>query len=83
MKTVEDGRKTLQLFSISTFKYEYENENKNGQAVHEHELELTEFRKRTYSSGIMSNTVSVQKLIRNIDRRCVTLNKFMAKLTSA
>jgi hypothetical protein len=81
MKTVEHGRKTPQLFSISTFKYE--NKNENGQAVHEHELELTEFRKRTYSSGIMSNTVGVRKLIRNIDRSCVTLNKCMTKLTSA
>ena len=64
MKTVENGRKTPQPFS--TFTFEYENENKNGKAGHENERELTEyreFRKRTNSSGIMSNTVSIRKLL--------------------
>jgi hypothetical protein len=57
MKTVEHGRKTPQLFSNSKFKYESESEN--GKAEHEHELKLTEFRKQTYSSRIMSNTVGI------------------------
>jgi hypothetical protein len=57
MKTVEHGRKTPQLFSTSTFKYESESKNENGKA--EHELKLTEFRKQTYSSRIMSNTVGI------------------------
>ena len=60
MKTVENGRKTSQSFSTSTF--EYENENKSGKVEHENEHELTEyqkFQKRTNSSGIVSNTVDI------------------------
>ena len=63
MKTVGNGRKTSQPFSISTF--EYENKNESGKAGHENEQELTEyqkFRKRTTSSGIMSNTVGIRKI---------------------
>ena len=59
----ENGRKTSQSFSTSTF--EYENENKSGKAGHENEHELTKyqkFRKRTNSSGIMSNTVGIRKI---------------------
>ena len=59
----ENGRKTSQTFSTSTF--EYENENESGKAGHENEHELTEyqkFRKRTNSSGIMSNTVGIRKI---------------------
>jgi hypothetical protein len=62
MKTVGNGRKTLQLFS--TFIFEYENESENGKAEHENERELTkyrEFRKWTHSSEIMSNTVGIWK----------------------
>ena len=62
MKTVGNGRKTPQPFSTSTF--EYENESESGKAGHENERELTEyreFRKRTNSSGIMSNTVGIRK----------------------
>jgi hypothetical protein len=58
----ENGRKTPQLFS--TFIFEYENESENGKARHENERELTEyreFRKRTHSSEIMSNTVGIRK----------------------
>ena len=60
-KTVGNGRKTSQPFSTSTFEYE----NESGKARHENEHELTEyqkFRKRTYSSGIMSNTVGIRKI---------------------
>ena len=42
--------------------FEYENKNESGKAGHENEHELTEyqkFRKRTNSSGIMSNTVGI------------------------
>jgi hypothetical protein len=63
MKTVGNGRKTSQPFSTFTFEYEYENES--GKAGHENEHELTkyrEFRKRTNSSGIMSNTVGIRKI---------------------
>ena len=63
MKTVENDWKTSQPFSTSTF--EYENENESGKAGHENEHELTEyqkFRKRTNSSGIMSNTVGIRKI---------------------
>jgi hypothetical protein len=58
----ENGRKTPQLFS--TFTFEYGNESENGKAGHENERELTEyreFRKRTNSSEIMSNTVGIRK----------------------
>ena len=51
--------------SFSNFTCEYENESKNGKAGHENEHELTkyrEFRKRTNSSGFMSNTVDIRKL---------------------
>ena len=68
MKTVGNGRKTPKLFS--TFTFEIENESKNGKTGHENERELTnyrEFRKRTNSSGFMSNTVDIQNSIRNID----------------
>ena len=63
MKKVGKGQKISQPFSTSTF--EYENENESGKAGHENEHELTEyqkFRKRTNSSGIMSNTVSIRKI---------------------
>ena len=59
----ENGRKTSQPFSTSTF--EYENENESDKAGHENEHELTEyqkFRKRTNSSEIMSNTVGIRKI---------------------
>ena len=59
----ENGRKTPKLFS--TFTFEYENESERGKAGHENEHELTEyqeFRKRTNSSGIMSNTVGIRKI---------------------
>ena len=52
-----------QLFSTSTFKYE--NESESGKVGHENEHELTEyreFRKRTNSNGIMSNTVGIRKI---------------------
>ena len=52
-----------QPFSTSIF--EYENESESGKAGHEHEHELTEyreFRKRTNSSGIMSNTGGIRKI---------------------
>ena len=55
----ENGRKTPQPFS--TFTFEYENESENGKAGHESEHELTEYRKRTNSSRIMSNTVGIRK----------------------
>jgi hypothetical protein len=58
----ENGRKTPQPFS--TFIFEYENESENGKAGHENERELTEyreFRKRTHSSEIISNTVGIRK----------------------
>ena len=61
----ENGRKTTQPFSTSTFEYENENENESGKAGHENEHELTEyqkFRKRTNSSEIMSNTVDIRKI---------------------
>ena len=54
-------KKTFQPFSTSTFEYESE----SGKAGHENEHELTEyreFRKRTNSSGIMSNTVGIRKI---------------------
>ena len=59
----ENGRKTSQPFSTSTF--EYENENESSKAGHENEHELTEyqkFRKRTNSSGILSNTIGIRKI---------------------
>ena len=59
----ENGRKTSQPFSISTF--EYENKNESDKARHENEHELTEyqkFQKRTNLSGIMSNTVDIRKI---------------------
>ena len=46
----ENGRKTCQLFSTSTF--EYETENENGKAGHKL-MEYEEFRKRANSSRIM------------------------------
>ena len=58
---VENGPKTSQSFSTSTFEYE----NESGKPGHENEYELTEyqkFRKRTNSSGIMSNTVGIRKI---------------------
>ena len=63
MKTVGNGRKTPKLFS--TFTFEYENKSENGKARHKNEHKLTEyqeFRKRTNSSGIMSNTVGIRKI---------------------
>jgi hypothetical protein len=57
---VGNNRKTPQPFY--TFSFEYENEN--GKAGHENERELSqyrEFRKRTNSSEIMSNTVGIRK----------------------
>ena len=79
----ENGRKTSQPFSTSTF--EYKNENKSGKAEHEnkHELmEYREFRKWTNSNGIMLNTAGT----RNINteywpvglsawQKCITINK--------
>jgi hypothetical protein len=62
MKTVGNGRKTPQPFS--TFIFEHENESEYGKVGHENERELTEyqeFRKRTHSSEIMSNTVGIRK----------------------
>jgi len=59
----ENGRKTFQPFSTSTF--EYENKNGRGKVGHENEHELIEyrqFRKRTNSSGIISNTVGIRKI---------------------
>ena len=59
----ENSRKTSQPFS--TFTFEYENKSESGKAGHENEHELTEyreFRKRTNSSGIMSNTVGIRKI---------------------
>jgi hypothetical protein len=58
----ENGQKTPSPFS--TFTFEYENESENGKAGHENEREFTEyreFRKRTNSSEIISNTVDIQK----------------------
>ena len=45
--------------------FKYENENESGKAGHENEHKLTEykkFRKRTNSSGIISNTVGIRKI---------------------
>jgi hypothetical protein len=56
----ENGWKTPQPFS--TFTFGNENESESGKTGHENERELTEyqeFRKRTKSSGIMSNTVGI------------------------
>ena len=61
MKKVGKGQKISQPFSTSTFEYE----NESGKPGHENEYELTEyqkFRKRTNSSGIMSNTVGIRKI---------------------
>ena len=58
----ENGRKTSQPFSTSTF--EYENKNESGKAGHENEHELMEYQKfwkRTNSSRITSNTVGMRK----------------------
>jgi hypothetical protein len=41
MKTIENGRKTPQLFF--TFIFKYENESENGKAGYENERELTEY----------------------------------------
>jgi hypothetical protein len=60
MKTVGNGRKTPKPFS--TFTFEYENESESGKAGHENEHELTKYRKRTKSSGMMSNTVGIRKI---------------------
>ena len=63
----ENGR-TRSKNSSTVFYFlhlKYESENESGQAGHENEHELTEyleFRKRTNSSGIMSNTVGMQKI---------------------
>ena len=60
MKTVG---KLLNCFLFLHLKYE--NESENGKAGHENERELTkyrEFRKRTNSSGFMSNTADIRKL---------------------
>jgi hypothetical protein len=57
----ENGRKTQ---PFSTFTFKYKNKSENGKAEHENEREFTEyreFRKRTNSSEIMSNTVGIQK----------------------
>ena len=59
----ENGWKTFQPFSTSTF--EYENENKSVKAGHENEHKLTEyqkFRKRTNSSEMMSITIGIRKI---------------------
>ena len=56
-------RKTPQPFS--TFTFEYENESESGKGGRENECKLTEyreFRKRTKSSGLMSNMVGIQKI---------------------
>ena len=56
IKNFENGRKTPQPFSTSTFEYE----NESGKAGYENKLtEYQEFRKRTNSSGIMSNIVGI------------------------
>ena len=64
MKTVGNGKKkTSGLFSTFTFKYE--NKSESGKAGHENEHELTKYRecrKRTNSSGIMSNTIGIRKI---------------------
>ena len=55
--------KLLNYFLLLYLKYE--NESENSKAGHENERELTkyrEFRKRTNSSGFMSNTVDIRKL---------------------
>jgi hypothetical protein len=65
MKTVGNGRKTSQPFSTFTFEYENESESESGKAGHENEhklMEYQEFRKRTNSSEIMSNTVDIRKI---------------------
>ena len=62
MKTVNSVGKLLNRFLFLHLKYE--NESESGQAGHENEHELKEylkFRKRTNSSGIMSNTVGMRK----------------------
>ena len=63
MKTDGIERRTPQPFS--TFIFEYENKNESNKAGHENEHELTKYRecrKRTNSSGIMSNTVGIRKI---------------------
>ena len=60
MKSVVE--KLVNCFLLLYLKYESESES--GQAGYENEHELTEyleFRKRTNSSGIMSNTVGMRK----------------------
>ena len=55
--------KLLNCFLLLHLKYE--NESENGKTGHENERKLTnyrEFRKRTNSSGFMSNTVDIRKL---------------------
>jgi hypothetical protein len=59
MKTVGNSRKTSQPFS--TFTFGYRNESESSKVRNENEHELTEFRKRTESGGIILNTVGIQK----------------------
>ena len=59
MKSVGNGRRTPILFSILYF--EYERENGNGTVGNENENELIVFRKRTNSSGVISNTAGERK----------------------
>ena len=63
VKTVGNSRKTSQSFFTLTFKYE--NKIKSGKIGRKKEHELTKYqerRKRTNSSGIMSNTVGIRKI---------------------
>ena len=62
-KWSETVEKLLNYFLLLYLKYE--NESENSKTGHENERELTnywEFRKRTNSSGFMSNTIDIRKL---------------------
>ena len=56
MKMVENGRKTLKLFSTFTFEIRKQKQKRKVEHKNEHELtKYREFRKRTNSNGFMSN----------------------------
>ena len=67
LPTKDENGRTRSKNSSTVFYFlhlKYESENESGQAGHENEHELTEyleFRKRTNSSGITSNTVGMRK----------------------
>jgi len=75
MKTVGNGRKTLKLFS--TFTFEIRKQIQKRKVGHKNEHELTkyrEFRKRTNSSGFMSN-MKTYVLNSELRSRCLAFYK--------